>query len=111
MPAPPLPFAPDEFERTFPWPTATLPNQPVFGDLTFDLIDGDFERWKGLWRIQRGQQGPASTWLVYSLFVRPASYLPIGPVVQENVRVNTIENFRAVARHAEAQYRQQAPQQ
>ena len=60
--------------------------------------------------VQPGADGPASTWLVYSLFVRPASYLPVGPVVQENVRVQTIENLRAVAAHAEERHRAAAAQ-
>lgn len=40
-------------------------------DITFEAVDGDFQIFRGMWRLEPGLEGPQSTRLSYSLFVRP----------------------------------------
>jgi hypothetical protein len=84
----------------YPWPSQSLPGQPVLGDLTFDLVKGDFEAFRGLWRVQQGVSGPASAWLVYCLHVRPQAWLPVG-LIQDRISREVVTNLRAVRRHVE----------
>jgi ribosome-associated toxin RatA of RatAB toxin-antitoxin module len=92
-------------ERLFPWPAQSLPDQDVFGDITFDLVEGDFQAFKGVWRIQPGRLGPASSWLVYALYVKPQGWLPVG-LIQDRISREVVTNLLAVARHAEAVHAQ-----
>jgi len=100
----------DEHHHLYPYPSSTLPQQPVHGDITFSLLEGDFEAFKGVWRIQPGVMGPASSWLCYALYVRPHAWLPVG-LVQGRISQQISSNLQAVARHSEARHRQQQQQQ
>lgn len=84
----------------FPWPTQSLPMKPVFGDITFNLVEGDFDAFKGVWRIQPGLLGPDSSWLVYTLFVRPQPWLPVG-LIQNRISREVVSNLRAVQGYTE----------
>jgi ribosome-associated toxin RatA of RatAB toxin-antitoxin module len=88
-------------DRLFPFPSAALPGVPVHGDITFDLQEGDFSAFKGVWRIQPGGLGPDSAWLVYTLYVRPQPWLPVG-LIQDRIAKEIVSNLRAVQRHAES---------
>ncbi|KAI8467286.1 MAG: hypothetical protein J3K34DRAFT_430906 [Monoraphidium minutum] len=87
-------------EHLFPWPVQSLPGKAIHGDITFDLLKGDFADFRGLWRIQQGLQGPDSSWLVYSLFVRPQAWLPVG-LIQNRISAEVVSNLRAVQQHTE----------
>lgn len=91
---------------TYPWPSQTLPRQPVHGDITFDLLEGDFEEFKGVWRVQPGLHGAESSWLVYALHVQPRPWLPVG-LMQGRISREVVSNLQAVQRHTERQHRQQ----
>jgi hypothetical protein len=88
-------------DRLFPFPSSALPGQPVHGDITFNLLRGDFNAFKGVWRIQPGLLAPASTWLVYALYVRPQPWLPVG-LIQDRISREVVSNLQAVQRHTEA---------
>lgn len=87
-------------DKLYPFPSQWLPDQPVHGDITFDQVDGDFNAFKGVWRIQPGLQGPASAWLVYALYVRPQPWLPVG-LIQDRIAREVVANLQAVQRHTE----------
>lgn len=82
---------------SFPLPRPTLPGRPV-RDLTFSLIEGDFEAFKGVWRMQSTAAG--GTLLCYALYVMPQRWLPVG-LIQSRIEREVAANLDAVRRHAE----------
>ncbi|DBA89699.1 TPA: hypothetical protein ACH3X2_004589 [Trebouxia sp. C0005] len=91
-------------ERLYPLPRAP----PCVGpckDVCFSLVEGDFQAFRGIWRMQQGSQGPNSCRLSYALFVRPQVWLPIR-LIQNRVENEIKNNLTAVQRHSEALYRQ-----
>ncbi len=100
----------DDHAHLFPWPTSTLPHAPVHGDITFDMLEGDFDAFRGVWRMQPGLQGPGSCWLVYALYVRPQAWLPLG-MVQGRIGQQIVSNLQAVQRHSEQRHQRRLQQQ
>eukprot|EP00882_Tetradesmus_deserticola_P010566 GHRQ01011162.1.p1 GENE.GHRQ01011162.1~~GHRQ01011162.1.p1 ORF type:complete len:298 (+),score=112.39 GHRQ01011162.1:139-1032(+) len=78
-------------------------------DLSFSLVEGDFQAFKGVWRMEPGDD-PASTVLHYAAFVQPHAWLPVG-LIQGRISSEVVGNLKAVARHAEHLHRQQLKQQ
>ena len=83
-------------------------------DISFELVEGDFLAFRGLWRIQPSPlRQPAAQWqngggsggdasrLSYSLLVRPHRWLPVG-LIQPKVEQEVICNLEAVAAYVEA---------
>jgi hypothetical protein len=64
------------------------------------------QAFKGVWRIQPGLLGPESSWLVYTLFVRPQAWLPVG-LIQNRISREVVSNLRAVQRYTEQLHQQQ----
>lgn len=93
----------NDFTGLYPCPEQTLAESPIHGDITFDQLEGDFRAFKGLWRIQQGLLGPDSSWLIYSLYVRPQAWLPV-QLIQDRISREVVSNLRAVARHSEASH-------
>lgn len=94
----------DEPDNLFPMPTQSLPGRPIHGDITFDLLEGDFEAFRGVWRIQPGLE-PGTSWLIYSLYVRPQSWLPVA-LIQHRIRKEIVANLKAVQQHSEQRHQQ-----
>jgi hypothetical protein len=78
---------------------AGLPGAPC-QDITFVLVEGDFQCFKGLWRIQPGTAGAGSTRLSYSVKVSPMAWLPVG-LITGRIEREISANLKAVAAHAE----------
>lgn len=64
------------------------------------------QAFKGIWRLQPGLWGPASTYLIYSLYVQPHPWLPVG-LIQGRISRDVQTNLQAVQVHAEACYQLQ----
>eukprot|EP00803_Ostreobium_quekettii_P009756 evm.model.scf_182.3 EVM.evm.TU.scf_182.3 scf_182:36096-39828(-) len=69
-------------------------------DISFSLVDGDFQDFRGLWRMQGNETDPETTRLSYSLFVRPQRWLPVRLIERRIVRESE-KNLVAVGRHAQ----------
>lgn len=69
-------------------------------DICFSLVEGDFQAFRGIWRMQEGSQGNNSCRLSYALFVRPQIWLPIR-LIQNRVENEIKNNLSAVRRHSE----------
>lgn len=80
----------------FPCPEKTFKSEPR--DIVFSLVDGDFQAFKGVWRMER--MGPGNTRLAYGLHVRPQRWLPVG-LIQGRIKREVQSNLVAVKRHAE----------
>ncbi|GBF87824.1 hypothetical protein Rsub_00535 [Raphidocelis subcapitata] len=91
----------------FPWPVGSLRGRPVHGDISFELLEGDFDHFKGLWRVQQGLAGPSSAWLSYALRVLPHMWLP-ATIVQGQLREQIAANMETVRAHVEAKHAAQA---
>ncbi|RMZ54508.1 hypothetical protein APUTEX25_002084 [Auxenochlorella protothecoides] len=66
-------------------------------DIVFESVQGDFQVFKGLWRMQARDTSRAH--LSYSLFVRPQRWLPV-QLVQPRIEQEIRANLLAVCRHA-----------
>jgi hypothetical protein len=56
------------------------------------------QAFKGIWRIQVNDED--STFLHYSLFVKPHPWLPVG-LIQSRIKNEVVNNLKAVRRHCE----------
>eukprot|EP00775_Hariotina_reticulata_P004544 gene4544-4796_t len=97
-------------DRFFPAPlgsssTADRDGRSFIKDISFSLLEGDFQAFKGIWRLQPGPAGDLSTQLQYSLFVKPHAWLPVG-LIQSRISSEVVNNLRAVQLHAEHVHRQ-----
>lgn len=95
-----------DLDRLFPYPSQSIPGGEIVGDITFDQLSGDFNAFKGVWRIQQGLFGADSAWLVYALYVRPQPWLPVG-LIQDRISREVVSNLRALQRHTEGAYAEQ----
>jgi hypothetical protein len=66
------------------------------------------QAFKGIWRIQANDED--SSFLHYSLFVKPHPWLPVG-LIQSRIRDEVVTNLKAVRRHAEHVHKRQVKQQ
>jgi len=77
-------------------PSAT--DTPV-KDITFEQIEGDFQVYRGLWRIAYHPKKPECD-LVYVLSVKPQPWLPTG-LVMNRVKREVRRNLACVRLHSE----------
>ncbi|PNW87072.1 hypothetical protein CHLRE_02g107750v5 [Chlamydomonas reinhardtii] len=97
-------------EALFPYPLTSAPGVSS-SDITFELVEGDFQAFRGVWRMQ--QTGEATTLLSYALFVKPQAWLPVA-LIQGRIENEVVRNLEAVGKYAEAQHKlkeQQVAQQ
>uniref|UniRef100_A0A383WN78 Coenzyme Q-binding protein COQ10 START domain-containing protein n=1 Tax=Tetradesmus obliquus TaxID=3088 RepID=A0A383WN78_TETOB len=80
----------------------------VWRDISFSAVEGDFKAFKGIWRIQMNDED--SSFLHYSLFVKPHPWLPVG-LIQSRIKNEVVTNLKAVRRHTEHVYKRQVKQQ
>ncbi|CAD7696025.1 unnamed protein product [Ostreobium quekettii] len=69
-------------------------------DISFNMVDGDFQDFRGLWRMQGDEEDPDHTRLSYSVFVRPQKWLPVALIERRIVRESR-KNLVAVGKHAQ----------
>lgn len=89
-------------DATFPTPRTSIQGRPS-RDITFTSLEGDFQCFKGVWRIQSGLAGPGTTHLCYSLYVLPQQWLPVG-LIQSRIEREVAANLDAVRRHAQTMH-------
>ncbi|GFR46044.1 hypothetical protein Agub_g7513 [Astrephomene gubernaculifera] len=94
-------------EELFPYPTTTVPGVRA-SDISFELLEGDFQTFRGIWRMQ--PTGERTTLLSYALYVKPQSWLPVA-LIQGRIENEVVRNLEAVSRYAESQYQQEQQQQ
>ncbi|KAG2454507.1 hypothetical protein HYH02_000354 [Chlamydomonas schloesseri] len=94
-------------EALFPYPLTSALGVSS-SDITFELVEGDFQAFRGIWRMQ--QTGDCSTLLSYALFVKPQAWLPVA-LIQGRIENEVVRNLEAVAKYAEAQYKLKEQQQ
>ncbi|BDA51073.1 hypothetical protein COCOBI_17-2930 [Coccomyxa sp. Obi] len=82
-------------------PRSPLRTQPR--DIAFSATEGDFQVFRGVWRIQEGERNSNSSRLSYALFVRPQLWLPVR-LVQGRIENEIKNNLAAVQRHTEGLY-------
>lgn len=85
-----------------PWPRSP-PGWGPWSDVAFEAVEGDFQAFKGIWRMHRPlgpQAGQTSSWLSYSLFVQPHVWLPVG-LIQDRIEREIVANLVAVRDHVE----------
>lgn len=82
-------------------PRSPLRTQPR--DIAFSATEGDFQVFRGVWRIQEGERNSESSRLSYALFVRPQLWLPVR-LVQGRIENEIKNNLAAVRRHTEGLY-------
>jgi hypothetical protein len=66
------------------------------------------QAFKGIWRIQVNDED--STFLHYSLFVKPHPWLPVG-LIQSRIKNEVVNNLKAVRRHCEHVQKRNVKQQ
>ncbi|KAL6768845.1 PCD1 [Auxenochlorella protothecoides x Auxenochlorella symbiontica] len=82
---------------SFPAPRSQMGVDAPHADIVFESVQGDFQVFKGLWRMQARDTSRAH--LSYSLFVRPQRWLPV-QLVQPRIEQEIRANLLAVCRHA-----------
>lgn len=90
---------PDDGGGVFPSPRSPLATP--HRDISFELVNGDFELFQGMWRTQAQTRPAGGCRLSYSLLVRPHPWLPVG-LIQPRVEREVVANLGAVARYCEA---------
>ncbi|KAK9822828.1 hypothetical protein WJX81_006251 [Elliptochloris bilobata] len=85
-------------EQRFLEPRSPLRARPR--DIAFCLVEGDFQAFRGVWRIQEGAGGSSTARLSYALFVRPQIWLPVR-LIQGRVEGEVRTNLAAVREHSE----------
>ena len=73
-----------------------LEEDPERGELRFSMLNGDFRRFEGLWRVDRDA---VSTRLLYSLTVQGKPGMPIG-LIEQRLQQDLASNLRGVQREA-----------
>uniref|UniRef100_A0A061R4I9 Polyketide cyclase dehydrase and lipid transport protein n=1 Tax=Tetraselmis sp. GSL018 TaxID=582737 RepID=A0A061R4I9_9CHLO len=92
----------------FPVPkTWAAVNEFNHRDISFELVEGDFKAFNGIWRIQPGANGPTSCRLSYSVLVKPSPWMPVR-LVEGRIRGEIAANLNAIRCHAEAECREEA---
>lgn len=69
-------------------------------DIAFTMVEGDFQCFTGVWRIQDGAGGAGTCRLSYSVVVSPMAWLPVA-LIQNRIERDIANNLRAVSNHAE----------
>jgi ribosome-associated toxin RatA of RatAB toxin-antitoxin module len=69
-------------------------------DISFELVEGDFSAFRGVWRVDQGPAGPLSARLSYAVFVQPQAFLPVG-LIQGRISRDVATNLKSVRAHAE----------
>jgi hypothetical protein len=69
-------------------------------DISFELVEGDFNAFRGVWRVDRGPAGPLTSRLAYAVFVQPQAFLPVG-LIQGRISRDVATNLKSVRAHAE----------
>jgi len=69
-------------------------------DISFELVEGDFAAFRGVWRVSEGPAGPLTARLAYSVFVQPQAFLPVG-LIQGRISRDVATNLKSVRAHAE----------
>lgn len=69
-------------------------------DISFELVEGDFSAFRGVWRISEGPAGPLTARLSYAVFVQPQAFLPVG-LIQGRISRDVATNLKSVRAHAE----------
>lgn len=86
----------------FPAPGAIGDGVPP-RDISFTLLEGDFQTFKGIWRMLPSAAGNGSsssgTLLGYTLYVMPQAWLPVG-IIQNRIEAEVLRNLDAVAKQA-----------
>lgn len=84
-----------------------LPRSPVMSsvprDISFSLHEGDFQAFRGVWRIQDTTPSPShspTSRLSYALFVRPQRWMPIA-LIQSRIQGEVRSNLTAVQQYAQ----------
>jgi hypothetical protein len=104
------------WDSKFPCPSSSSITSCAAGDdqgmkdISFSLVEGDFQAFKGIWRMQPAAVDPLATVLKYSLFVKPHPWLPVG-LIQNRISSEVVNNLKAVRQHAEQVHRQLKQQQ
>lgn len=85
----------------FPQPSAGAANGVPPRDISFALLEGDFQTFKGVWRMLPCDAGGAGggTLLNYVLYVMPQAWLPVG-IIQDRIEKEVLRNLEAVAKQA-----------
>jgi ribosome-associated toxin RatA of RatAB toxin-antitoxin module len=73
-----------------------LEEDPERGELRFSMLNGDFRRFEGLWRVDRDA---VSTRLLYSLTVQGKPGMPIG-LIEQRLQQDLASNLRGVQQEA-----------
>lgn len=84
------------------YPIPRSPDLPC-RDITFQLVEGDFLVFRGLWRVC--EDSSESTHLSYSLFVRPHVFLPVS-LIESRIKREVIANLKAVGNYVEKRNKQ-----
>jgi len=74
-------------------------------DITFELVDGDFKVFNGVWRMSPGATGPSSSRLSYTVLVQPSPWLPVR-LVEGRVSGEIANNLKAVRAYAERKHKE-----
>lgn len=72
-------------------------------DISFDLVEGDFLAFRGMWRMQSkplNSDDLRGTRLSYSLYVRPKQWLPVG-LIESRIGREVVTNLSSVAAYVE----------
>lgn len=69
-------------------------------DISFELVEGDFSAFRGIWRVSEGPAGPLTSRLSYAVFVQPQAFLPVG-LIQGRITKDVATNLKSVRAHAE----------
>ena len=69
-------------------------------DITFRMLEGDFQQFQGVWRMQQGVAGKNTTRLSYAVTVSPMRWLPVR-LVQGRIEGEITSNLQAVRAYAE----------
>ncbi|GLI63596.1 hypothetical protein VaNZ11_006600 [Volvox africanus] len=94
-------------ETLFPYPLTSVPGV-LPSDISFELVEGDFQEFRGVWRLQ--QIGDSSTLLSYAVYVKPQAWLPVA-LVQSRIANEVVRNLEALRQYAETQYAREFQQQ
>jgi len=87
-----------EQEEQFPVPRSGEDSMLEVSDISFELIDGDLQVFKGLWRMMAEPTG--GTQLSYSLLIRPPSWVPVA-LLERRIGDEVKSNLIAVASYVE----------
>ncbi|GIL68712.1 hypothetical protein Vafri_21963 [Volvox africanus] len=94
-------------ETLFPYPLTSVAGV-LPSDISFELVEGDFKDFRGVWRLQ--QIGDSSTLLSYAVYVKPQAWLPVA-LVQSRIANEVVRNLEALRQYAETQYAREFQQQ